>query len=343
MRWKPDADEIVRFIDELADEWSGDVRSWWPHYLFHVTDVRNAASVLASGRLLSRQRVKQLGLMQTDNASSSHIASTKQDVLDCVRLYFRPRTKTFKLNEGIRPTAERYRDAHCPVPVAFLLDSRMILGSEGVRFSDGNLARHDPWIASDARSLRRLPFDFVYRDPALGREPTLDTYRKEDRDAIKNYRHSEVIVPGELPLKDVLHYVFVRSPAERETLLSLLAARIEHVPQSLAAMIQVDATGSGRTSALFFKEHSFVVDVSTVDDYLWIEFNPLTTSPGPFQATFQFIDRVTEQPVFYEEESFQANRPVHRPIPRQLRANVFQFRLLLDGCLAYQTEFSPSY
>lgn len=54
---KPDAEQIKQFLDNLAQEsWvKRSERHWWPRFLFHYTDVKNAVSILRDNRLLSRQ------------------------------------------------------------------------------------------------------------------------------------------------------------------------------------------------------------------------------------------------------------------------------------------------
>ncbi len=53
---KPDAEAIERFICTLAERLHLDsTHSWWPHFLFHTTDLENAIEILESGVLLSRR------------------------------------------------------------------------------------------------------------------------------------------------------------------------------------------------------------------------------------------------------------------------------------------------
>ena len=114
--------------------------SWWPQFVYHFTDVRNAASILQSGSLYSRAEVMRLGLMQVDNASSEVVSQTRSERLKFARLYFRPRTPTQFRNEGIRPRGQQEMDAHCPVPVYFCFDALTTLAADDTLFSDGNMA-----------------------------------------------------------------------------------------------------------------------------------------------------------------------------------------------------------
>ena len=205
---------VKTFLTELKNSsWLGTARRWWPNYVFHFTDIRNAVSVLKEGALLSRTQAQMRTLMATDNASRDIIGSTDEMWKDCVRLYFRPRTPTQYRNEGIRPRDELYSDAHCPVPIYFLFDSRRILSRPDCQFTDGNLAS-TPNIFSSPVDLDQIPFEHVYRDsPLVDAEKRMVTF----------HRHAEVIVPKQLNL-NALRFIVCRTQAEYETLLHLLPA-----------------------------------------------------------------------------------------------------------------------
>ncbi|MCK4449304.1 MAG: DUF4433 domain-containing protein, partial [Anaerolineae bacterium] len=95
---KPWVDEIQRHIKIWAARLGP--LSWWPRYVYHFTDVRNAASIIQSGHLYSRAGAERRNLMKIDNASPQIIQQTRPEHLEYVRLYFRPRTPTQYRNEG---------------------------------------------------------------------------------------------------------------------------------------------------------------------------------------------------------------------------------------------------
>lgn len=142
MKPKPRSEirRIWRFLDRLKKEaWLG-TNSWWPGYLFHFTDIQNAVSILKEGALINRNEAQARGLMITDNASPEIIANTADELKNYVRLYFRPRTPTQASNEGFRPPQQRDYNAHCPVPVYFIFDSKDVLARPDVCFTAGSLA-----------------------------------------------------------------------------------------------------------------------------------------------------------------------------------------------------------
>jgi len=104
---KPDAAQIRSFLKSLAQQnWlQRDERSWWPEFVFHYTDIRNAVRILSEGRLLSRTRAKANGKLEVSSGSSTELADTAPWVRDYVRLYFRPRTPTQFYAEGIQSQA----------------------------------------------------------------------------------------------------------------------------------------------------------------------------------------------------------------------------------------------
>ena len=229
---KRDDAAIGAFFNELASQtWLGRQRRIWPQFFFHVTDVQNAASILAAGRLLCRTRLLSERSMVSDNASGEILDRTPSWLFDFVRLYFRPRTPTFYRNEGIRPFGYRQLDAHCPMPIALLFDAKAVAGESGVRFSDGNLASATASLGEDVEFLRLLDFQEIYHAGPMAPEAT---------GRITARRGAEIIVPGELAL-DALRYVVARSPAERQTLLTLLQARTDLAvadPQNLPCRLR---------------------------------------------------------------------------------------------------------
>lgn len=173
---KPDSRRIKTCLSNLKKaDWLGTARRWWPDFLFHVTDIQNAVSVLRMAALLSRHEAENLDVMTTDNASPGVIARTDEKWRDYVRLYFRPRTPTQYRNEGIRPTNRIELNAHCPVPIFFLFDSFSILSRDDSRFSYGNLARKTPRFTVARHTLRTSPFNPSITKDGLSRVRAVPT------------------------------------------------------------------------------------------------------------------------------------------------------------------------
>jgi hypothetical protein len=66
-------------IQQHIQDWSGrlGILGWWPKYVYHFTDVRNAANILEDGILYSRAEASRLARMMVDNASPEIIAQTR--------------------------------------------------------------------------------------------------------------------------------------------------------------------------------------------------------------------------------------------------------------------------
>lgn len=151
---------VARWEKQLKKEG----RAWWPRFVYHYTDVNNAINMLNTGVLYSRAEAVTRELMVNENANPEIISSTDQEHLDFVRLYFRPRTPTQYVNEGIKPPSQR-GNGHCPVPVFFVFDLVGVVGRDDARFSKGTLAsyRHGH---SDQRDyfVNSIPWRDVYGD-----------------------------------------------------------------------------------------------------------------------------------------------------------------------------------
>lgn len=196
-------------------ERSPTVETSWMGWLFHITSVENAVSILENGTLWSRHQAVERGLLRRDQAASTIIKRTDSEFQNCARFYLRPRTQTFFHNEGFRTQQEldscRFGGAHCPVPVAFVFDAPTVLAMPGARFSDTNLSATSVRVFERIEEFRRLPFNRIYHH-----------HSKYDS-AIRFHQQAEVFVPEGVPLEPALRYIFCRSDAETATFRTLLA------------------------------------------------------------------------------------------------------------------------
>ncbi|MFQ5342833.1 MAG: DarT ssDNA thymidine ADP-ribosyltransferase family protein [Anaerolineae bacterium] len=257
---KPWKDDIERHIHM----WSARLgnRRWWPRYVYHFTDVQNAANIIQIGQLYSRTEVERLGLMQVDNASQDIIRQTRPEHLEYVRLYFRPRTPTQFRNEGIRPVNQReLGGAHCPIPVYFCFDALTVLVADDTEFSDGNMASTRASHSDERGFFLGIPFDLVFHDRPI--------IPPEDPREITFRRNAEVLVPSSLSLDPALRFIACRSAAERQTLVHLLPANLR---RQWAPRIRLGEQG------LFFRKWAHVEEVVAVDNVVIFRFNPSTTT-----------------------------------------------------------------
>jgi hypothetical protein len=317
MSRKPDDVAIGAFFDELADQpWLGYRRRIWSRFLFHLTNVENAASILISGRLLSRSRALAEQRMVTENASSEVLAQSDPSLFDHVRLHFRPRTPTFYRNEGIRPVGFRSFNANCPVPVALLFDAKAVAGRADARFSDGNLASRASALGDDLSFLRALDFREVYHEGAMP---------PEHAQRLKARRQAEIVVPGEISL-DALKFVATRSDAERRTLLTLLADS----PWTRLPLLERIVVDAGH----FYCEWTYVERVTLIGDRVQFLFNPDSQTPGPFEARFVWTSPETGRSVTNSDSLRGLGaRPVE--VPFDLRGSTLHLTLHLDDALAF--------
>ncbi|MDM8518793.1 DarT ssDNA thymidine ADP-ribosyltransferase family protein [Anaerolineales bacterium HSG6] len=273
---KPWANEIEAHIQH----WSARLGNlgWWPRYIYHFTDVQNAANILQNGHLYSRHKAQQLGLMTVDNASPTIIQQTSPEHYHYVRLYFRPRTPTQYRNEGIRPLNQRqYDGAHCPVPIFFCFDAFSLLAQPETLFSNGSMARPQVEYNDSRDFFFSIPFEKVYHNRR---------YSSSEKDIVF-HRHAELLVPNQLPLQPTLKFIACRSVAERQTLLQLL-------PRGLAnrwlPRIRLGQMG------LFERRWTYIKEVVVVDGRIIVRFNPDTQTPGPFNVKISYLEDGADKP-----------------------------------------------
>jgi len=326
---KPDAEEIRAFLRNLkAEPWLDKQQRHWPGFLFHVTNIDNAVSILTRGELLSRAEAMRHGVMIHENANPDIIAHTHSNTRESVRLYFRPRTPTAYRNEGIRPIAHQGPE-HVPVPVAFVFRAGDVLTRRNVSFSDGSLARSSPGRrasqGSDIAFLRSIPFRDVYHYGSI-----------EDgrNDEITFRRHAEVIVPDRLALDSSFAAVRTRSFAELETLRYLLGK-----DNRLALDRYGDRIANNNADArLFHGQWTYLQRVTYDSGRILFEFNHNATAGATFtlEVTFRFI--LDKEPFMrWMDPAFPAKAPLSITLPAWEQSDSdLHVCLKLDGCLAYE-------
>lgn len=288
-------------------------RQNWPPRLFRHEPVENAAAVLRSGRLLSRNAAQ--GLAPRDIADKLVIA-TQDEPHAYARLYFRPKSPTQYHIEGIRKPAEYYHgdpDAHAPILVILIFRAERVLTTPGVCFSDGNMQSFSTTQFSTDAEFQGLPFARIYHVGPV----------EHGSDVIR-CRCAEVLVPGELILHDRLQAVLCRSPAERATLLHLLGDAAD----TWSAIIRV-FTEPG----IFENRYAYVDSVAVSRDGVRLTLHP----------------RIDAQPVRVDIDISSPGRNFQRkfqhaaaPSGHALLCNVklddgeYLVEIQVDGCLAYR-------
>lgn len=318
---KPDAAAMRAFLRDLARQpWLAHTgRSWWPRFVFHHTDVRNAARALSEGHLVSRRMVESRKALAVDSASPEVMGNTAAWVKDYVRLYFRPRTPTQYRWEGIRSRAELYHGAaHCPVPVFFLFDSGEVLTRAECRFSNGNLGANNVQVGDSVDFLQSLDFQKIY---------SVGPHDRADK-SIPFSRNAEVIVKNQLPLH-ALEKIVTRTPAERQTLLSLLDPPTRRRWEEKIAI-------DGR-SDMFERKWTFIERADLSEESATLNFSPDTLTPGPFKLHVEVQDLGSRDTYVYDEAAFHSASEWTIEIPEAVWS--YRLSVTLDGHLAYLSDF----
>jgi hypothetical protein len=315
---KPDSATFERLIDRLSEAFPNDPRrAEWTQHVYRFDDVRAAAEILRSGRLVSRDRWVASGPQHGDAANREIIAQSEH-AHRYARLYFRPRTPTQHAMEGIRRRQDVVRGAHCAVPVFLVFDAKRMLTRVGARFSDGNLAvfsAFQPQVGSTAAEFRNLPFRSIYHDSSLG---------QEEKQKILFHRNAEVLFEDQVDLDDLQEIVCRTSP-ERQTLLNLLG---DHW-KKYATLTRLERSGE----MMFFKKDvTYVYDIQLESDRITVTMAPHV---GPYEWEIDVRD-TTEQRVLLHDT---ITRPAH-DLPIEILISglpeAVAVRLLVEGHLAFQ-------
>lgn len=310
-------------IEDLkAQQWLGSSRQWWPKYLFHFTDVRNAVQILNSGYLNSRNFINAAGGIPTDIANQGIITGTREDIKNYVRLYFKPRTPMQHSIEGFRLNSTAR--GHCPVPVIFMFGSKEVLGLRDSQFSEGNLGVVGTNLQSTITEFKNLPFQSIYHDfPVFDRR-------------IIFHRHAEVVVPNQLPLDGFLKSVWCRSKSELDTLTHYLSFDVWQKYQN--------KLGSNPKFSLFYEKWPYINSVELSENNAKIDFHKpgRPSDLGPFKLRVDILSTDVNyrgNSHFVEESNFFCNQPMIINTSNIPYKKSYKVICYIDGHLAHSSYY----
>lgn len=238
--------------------------SWWPRYLYHYTDVNHAVSIIDNEWIYDRVSAKAKRLTKTDAASQNVLNVTGDQVKHCGRLYMRPLTPTQFYSEGYKPKAvrhESYKDADCPVPVFFLLDAVKTLMCPGIFFVERGAAglATERWKTGEDE-FAKLNFEKIFHHGWEGYTPSIGQYRR-----------TEVLREGGIPLYGLLRRIVCRSVAEARTLLYLMRKQCPLRYQEYSRLVMV--ASASENMYLFNRSGIYVKAARGKENQVLLEFN----------------------------------------------------------------------
>lgn len=234
--------------------------SWWPICFYHFTDIHNALGILEKNWIYGRNKAKEAHLMQSDNASKSVIDVTSDYVKEYARLYFRPLTPTQYHNEGFKPQHIREPgiNASCPVPIFFCLDAEKILNLEGIEFVECGLAgSYHGRLQHGVEAFSKLNFNKIYHNGPF--EKGCD---------ITQYRHSEIVRAGGIPIKGITRKIFCRTLPEKQTFLYMVKNRMPGRYNEISKI-----TEYAPQLPMFYNNGVFIKSIKQNEEDLIVELN----------------------------------------------------------------------
>lgn len=179
----------------------------------HYTHFDNFVKIMNEGKLYSRKRAEKIGFW--DAAKNDIIKSTTERLKGFVRFYYKEKTPTMYVNEGIKGED---CDAHMPLPV-LLLFSEEIIQNDSVEFIPGCGGRSTNIPIKDLDEVKKFDWEIIF---SRGAYQDVFSQRKDiDDDYIKNCRNAEFIYPNEVDTKNIKEIIF-RSPADMKNAIALL-------------------------------------------------------------------------------------------------------------------------
>ncbi|CAF2925481.1 unnamed protein product [Rotaria sp. Silwood2] len=141
-------------------------------YVYHYTHLENVVSILRDNAIKCRNNLSSNDFK--DSAAKNIIQTTRYEIKDYARFYFRPLTPTQYYNEnlGLPNLSNRYgNQPMCPVPIIFRIDLAAILSIEDIQWkvSLGNMASSQTEFDNSLNVVRKFDFQGVFSDLRIER------------------------------------------------------------------------------------------------------------------------------------------------------------------------------
>jgi len=302
---KRNAPAFRRHLQALRREDWLDTRYWWPYFLFHFASLQDVVETLVDGELVS----------QVDRGGKLNVRWDK-----FVRLDFRPRTPALFRNEGFRTIEQPAGKRYAPIPIYLLFDLEAVICHPESRFSDGNPELTKKTYKTPGH-FQELPFDQIYHD---------SWFMPDEKDEIMKCREAQVLIPDRLGLES-LQFLWLRSPAEYETLRSMLP---EDTWQQWRGKITCR-----QDYHLFNHKWGYVEQVSLSAHKIHIQFHPPEQHAD--QTLFQAHLKITAldgKPFHWQQTGFSLEDDLIVDVPSGM--GDYQVELTLDDDLAYANRFT---
>lgn len=301
---KRDAAAFRRVLHDLRTDPRLGARSWWPYFLFLYVDIHTLNDVLAADQLTARDQ---------------HGPTSGDRWAHFVRLHFRPRPPQRYHTEGFRPVDGVQPAQADSIPVCLLFDLEALLLNPEARISAGDPARTGK-TARTAAFFRQLPFDQIYHD---------GWFSADERDEILAYRDAQVLLPDATGL-EALQFIWLRSPAEYETLRELLPAELWQRWR--------DKVTARADHSVFYHHRVYVQQADLHAEYTRLRFNQPQRDPdcGPFwlQARAD-LDDGSSLTWSYEDAQIMDDMLLNLPG----NARPYSLQVTLNGALAYAGRY----
>lgn len=319
----------VEFVDDHINRWENQLSqsrypwtSHWPSRIFRHDPLENISEILESGLLLSRN--DSTDLRPLDIAGQQVINSTTQPH-EFVRLYFRPRTPTQYLIEGIRKQAECYQGSVSCLIGLMIFESRTILCRDDVQFSDMNM--QSPMVSTGSTEQffsEQINFENVYHHGWKGSD-----------DNVRKQRCAEVLVNSPLSVNNCLQYIYCRTNAERETLISFLSTETQKRWKD-KILVSTDMK-------LFEREYSFVEDAYITPNGLVVNLSPRKDNANIDLEVIISDSLTDETKVHFRNQNFQPLPPSGKKgwiFTFPTDNGTYRVQVKIEGSIAYKNELT---
>lgn len=173
----------------------------------HFTDLKNMKSIISCKSLFCRDKVRDM--LKNDAADHEVLEHTSLEIMKYVRFFYKERTPTCYINEGIK---SQESPAHMPIPVLMVFDKNIIF-HDNIAFLNGGGGSNLTRFTTSGSIAAKYDWDSILYRGVIPKSDDLSSEERLLARKMNNSKNAEFLYKDSIST-EFLRKIYFRAPAD---------------------------------------------------------------------------------------------------------------------------------